>query len=66
MEETGLLVGAADRVLAILYSIVGKGFAKVTFEQRLEGSKEASSSGISKCKDLDAGACLIFEEQQRG
>lgn len=45
---------------AILYGIAGKGFAKVTREQRLEGNKEGRFSGISKCKDLEAGACLLY------
>lgn len=60
------MVGAEDRVLTLLYRIVGEGCAaKVTFEQRLEGRKQASCSGVSKCKGLDAEACLAFKEQQR-
>lgn len=37
----------------------------MTFEQSLEGRKDASCSGINKYKDLDAEACLTFKEQQR-
>lgn len=51
MKKTGLLVGAEDRVLTVLYRIVGEGCAKVTFEQRLEVRKQAVE-GSANVKNL--------------